>query len=135
MLTVSTEALVCLFVLLIYALVGMICYWRLFPRLSPTAKALALGMLAAQVLVILVALKIRPASDYEEWLWHLNYDWNIPATLASTQLALVGGVALFAAWLAGARPAWQRLYLVGIGLVFLFLARDEYVAFHEDIRG
>ena len=135
MLTVSTEALVCLFVLLIYALVGMICYWRLFPRLSPTAKALAIGMLAAQVLVILVALEIRPASDYEEWLWHLNYDWNIPATLASTQLALVGGVALFAAWLAGARPAWQRLYLVGIGLVFLFLARDEYVAFHEDIRG
>ena len=62
MLTVSTEALVRLFVLLIYALVGMICYWRLFPRLSPTAKALAIGMLAAQVLVILVALEIRPAS-------------------------------------------------------------------------
>ena len=56
----------------------------------------------------------------------MNYDWNIPATLASTQLALVGGVALFAAWLAGARPAWQRLYLFGIAFVFLLIGHDEF---------
>ena len=132
---IAAEALIRIFVILLYVPVCLFSCWRLFPRLSPTAKRLALGMLLAQVFVIVVALVIRPESEYEEWLWHLNHDWNIPSTVASTQLALVGGVALLSAWLAGARSAWQRLYLVGIGLVFLFMARDEYVAFHEHIRG
>ena len=59
---------------------------------------------------------------------------NIPTILASAQLALVGGVALATARFAKARPTWQRLYLVGLGLVFLYLALDEYFAVHEFVQ-
>ena len=114
---VSTEVLIRVFVFLLYVPTGLISYWLLFPRLSPTSKRLASGMLAAQVLVIVVSLEMQSYTSIERWLWDLKSEWNIPATLASTQLAIVGGVALVTAWFAKARPAWQRLYLVGTGLV------------------
>jgi len=133
-LLVSVDTLIRIFLFLLYAPVVLISYRWLMPRLSPTSRRLASAMLAAQILVIVIALEIRPASLYEKWLWNLDREWNIPSTLASTQLALVGGLALMTAWLAKARPAWQRLYLVGIGLAFLFLAQDEYFTIHENIR-
>ena len=122
-----------LFVLLLYLSIGLICYFRLFPRLLPTARRLAVFFLVAQVLVIVVSLQIQPSSAFERWLWRLNGEWNIPATLASTQMALVGGVALATAWLAKGRPAWKSLYLVAIGVIFVYFARDEYVVMHEYI--
>ena len=47
------------------------------------------------------------------------------------QLALVGGIAAFAAVIARGAPAWQRLYCLGLGALFLFFAVDEYYALHE----
>ncbi len=132
-LLVSVEALIRIFVFLLYVPVCLISYWQLIPRLSPISRRIATGFLAAQVLVIVIAVEIRPSSSFEWWLWRLDQEWNIPATLASTQLALVGGLALVTAWLAKARPVWQRLYLVGIGLLFLYLAHDEYAHLHEFI--
>ena len=133
-LVIATEALIRIFVVLLYTPICLVVYFRLYPRLSPTSRRLAFGMLAAQALVIVLSLEIRPKSNFEHWLWNLDQEWNIPSTLASTQLALVAGVALVTAWLARAVPVWQRLYLVGIGLVFLFLAWDEYFLFHEHIQ-
>ncbi len=133
-LLVSADTLTRIFLFLLYAPVVLISYRWLMPRLSPTSRRLASAMLAAQILVIVIALEIRPASLYEKWLWHLDREWNILSTLASTQLALVGGLALMTAWLAKARPVWQRLYLGAIGLVFLYLAWDEYFTIHENIR-
>ena len=49
------------------------------------------------------------------------------------QLALVAGVAAVTAWLARRQSALQRFYLVGIGLIFLYLALDEYSKLHESI--
>ena len=122
-----------LLLLLLYLPIGLICFWRLFPRLSPTAKRLAMLMLVAQVLAIVISLEIQSSSAFERWLWRLNREWNIPATLASTQLALVGSVALTTAWIANRQTAWRRLYLIAIGSIFLILALDEYQMFHEDI--
>ena len=129
--TVSADVLTRLFSFLLYAPVCLFVYWKLIPRLSPTAKHLASGFLAVQVLVIVISLEIRPSSSFEGWLWHLDREWNIPSTLASVQLAMVGSVALVAAWLAKVRSAWQRFYLLGLGLLFLFLGRDEYANLHE----
>ena len=134
-LLVSVDTLIRIFVFLLYASVVLISYWKLMPRLSPTSRRLASAMLAAQVLVIAVSLDSREASpSYSKWLWHLDVEWNIPSTLASTQLALVGCAALITAWFAKAQPTWQRLYLVAISLVFLYLARDEYFEVHEVIQ-
>ncbi len=83
-------------------------------------------MLAALLLTIAMSLEIGPRSEFEAWLWDLDKESNIPGILASTQLALVGGIALINTWLARARPIWQRLYWVGVGLVFLYLGWDEF---------
>ena len=128
----SADVLIRLFLLLFYAPVCLFVYWKLIPRLSPTAKLLASVFLAAQIVVIVIALEIQSSSRFEWYIWNLNREWNIPATLASMQLFLVSSVALTTAW-THAHPAWQRFYLLGVGLVFLFLAWDEYSAFHEHL--
>ena len=130
-LVVSAKTMTRIFVFILYVPICLFVYWRLIPRLSPTSKRLASFMLVAQVTVIVVSLEMQSYSSIERWLWDIKTEWNIPATLASTQLALVAGVALLTAWLARVRPAWQRFYLVATGLVFLFLALDEYLALHE----
>ena len=128
---VSTETLIRLSVLLFYLPAVLFCYRRLMPRLSPTAWRLATAMLAAQALVIVAAQVTRSNSSYVQWLWDFHEEWNIPAIFATTQLALVGGVALLIAWRAAALPRIHRFYLLGVGLVFLFLGLDEYLALHE----
>ena len=128
---ISTSELIRISVVLFYVPIVFISYWRLIPRLSPSAKLLAGGMLAAQIFVIVASLGIQATPDFDKWLWDFHEEWNIPATLASAQLAVVGGVGLVSAWLARGRPALLRVYLVAVGLVFLFLALDEFLALHE----
>ena len=127
---VSAEALTRAFIFLLYAPVVLISYWKLIPRLSPAAKRIASGFLAAQVLVIVVSLEIQ-STGFERWLWDIDWEWNIPSILASTQLAMVGCVALTTAWFIRARSAWQCLYLLGVGLVFLYLGMDEFFSWKD----
>lgn len=129
------KAIIGAIVLSIYCLAGFIVYRRLIPRLTPTAGRLTSAMLLAQLLAIGGAFVLNPSSSFEQWLWSLNEEWNIQATLASTQWALVGAIAIAAAWQARRWRVWQRFYLLGIGLVFLFLARDEYFVEHEFVIG
>ncbi len=132
---VSPQTLIRIFVVLLYGLLSLFSYRMILPRLAPTARRLAIMMLLAQIIVIAVSIEFRAEWDLEEWVWDLNQDWNIPSVVASTQLALVAGVAFLTAWFARAHTAWLRLYLVAIGLVFLFMARDEYAALHEAYHG
>ncbi len=125
-LVMSAGVLNRIFVFLLYFPVCLFSFWLLLPRLSSTSKRLAIGMLAVQVLIIVLAQVIQPNSLVEEWLWNVDKEWNIPSFVESTQLILVGGVALATAWLARAKPAWQRLYLFGVALVFLLIGHDEF---------
>ena len=118
---------------MLYVPVCLAAYRRLVRRQSIDAKRMAGGMLAAQILLILLAAQIEPANKFENWLWNFHEEWNIPATFATIQLAVVGGVALLASWVARRQAALLRWYWLGIGLVFLFLAIDEYLALHEYI--
>ncbi len=129
------KAIIGAIVLSLYCLAGFIVYRHLIPRLSPSARRLASLMLLAQILAIGGAFLVQPASSFEAWLWSLNEEWNIQATLASSQWALAGAIALVAALLARDWRRWRRLYLLGVGLVFLFLARDEYFVEHEFVFG
>lgn len=131
---VSAEALNWLYLALLYTIVGGGAFRWLFPRLIPNARLLAAVLLAAQILVIFIAETIEAQSAYVERLWALLYEWNIPTTLAFTQLATVGGLAILLGWLARGKPAWHRLYLVALGFVFLFLSVDEYFKVHEVIE-
>ena len=131
----ASDEIIRIFIFLLYAPACVLSFWRLIPRLSRSAARLASLMLLAQLLVVVLALEVQATSQYDRWLWDLHEEWNVPATLASTQLAMVGGVALMTAWLAGARPARERLYLAATGCVFIFLGLDEYLALHEFVAG
>ncbi len=125
-LLVSPKVLNYIFFFLLYIPICLAAYKWLFPSLSPTAKRIVNAFLAAQVWLVIVWLEIRPASGFENWLWNLDQGGVIQSILAFTQHAMVGGVAVTVGWLAKARPAWWRLYLVGIGLVFLYLGLDDF---------
>lgn len=114
----------------LYLPLCLLVYRRLSPSLSPTSRRLAIGMLAAQVLVMVLSLAIRPTSLTQEWLWKLDAEWNIPSALASTQLALVGFVALFTAWLARASPVPDIPYQkfgYGIQPALVRFVSEEYL--------
>lgn len=130
----SIEALIRALIALLYIPISLFVYWRLVSRLLLSGKLLVSVLLAAQVLVIALSLGIQPTSRFERWFWDLNQEGNIAATLASTQLALVGIVAFLSAWSIGGRQPWRRLYMAGLGLVFLFFAWDEFFLVHEQIR-
>lgn len=115
----------------LYASAAVFAVRKLLAGLPLGLSLVSLAFLVAQALVVGVALTYRPPSESEYWLWHLDREWNIPATLASLQSAMVGFVALLIAWRAQALPAWHRLYFVGLGAVLLFVGFDEYAELHE----
>ncbi len=104
--------------LILFLPVCLISYWRLIPSLSPNARRLAGAMLALQVTVIGLSLFLQPATDFEQRLWSINREFNIPSIIASMQLGSVAGVALLGAWLAKQHPTLTRLYLFGLCLIF-----------------
>ncbi len=131
---ISVWDLIRIFIVLLYVPICGFAYWRLIPRLSPPCKRLATILLVSQILVTILSLQIQPSSDFERWLWDLNMENNIPASLASIQLALVSGVALLTAWQWRTGKTAQRFYLVVIGVLFLFLSLDEWLRIHEAQR-
>ena len=141
MLSVSHTDFTLICLVALYAPVSFVGFKWLMPRLTSNCRRLAIGWLLAQLAVIFIALTIEPASGFEARLWAFHSvdandsEWNIPATLASTQFALVGGIALLTAWRAKAHAAWLRVYFACIGLVFLGFALDEYFVLHESWTG
>ncbi len=128
---ISAGGLMCALVLLLYAPICLVVLRWLIPRLSLSGRLLAVGMLAAQIVLLVVGLEDGPRWELKGWLWHLDQEWNIPSTYASMQLALVSGAALATATFARAYHGRYRLFIAGIGLFFLFLAWDEYFTLHE----
>ena len=128
---VSPETLLLLLVAVLYAPATLLAYRAVLPGLSPPAKAVAAVTLAAQLLVILVAIVHEPESHYMFWLFHLDLEWNIPSALSSTQLALAGSVALAAAWTCRGQTAWKRAHLAALGVFFLLLGLEEFFAWKE----
>lgn len=125
MLIDNPELRINLYIALIVFAVCRIVYWRLFSHLTPMSRRLATAMLLAQLLIIAVGLWHRPLYERGWSAWQLDYEMNIPTALATAQLTLVSSVALFSAWLLP-RPGYYRAYLLGVGILFLFFAWDEF---------
>lgn len=115
--------------LILFLPVCLISYWQLIPSLSPNAKRLAGAMLALQVTVVGLSLLLQPATAFEQRLWSINREFNIPSIVASLQLGSVAGVALLGAWQAKQHATLMRLYLFGLFLVFAWVALDEFLSF------
>ncbi|MYE27728.1 MAG: hypothetical protein F4X87_11055 [Chloroflexi bacterium] len=127
----SAISLIRTVVTLLYILVTAVAFRWLLPGLTPSFKRLATLFFLAQVVLVGLALTHEPSSSFEFWLWHLDREWNIQATLASLQLASIGFVALLTALLLREQSLWQRFYFAALALLFLFLAYDEYAVLHE----
>ncbi|MCY3866228.1 MAG: hypothetical protein OXG68_12395 [Chloroflexi bacterium] len=132
-LVLSPETLLRIFVAMLYIPAGLLAFWKIIPALSPPAKRLAFIALALQLLVIIVAIEQQSASGFAYWLWHLDLEWNIPSILSSSQLALIGGVALAAAWVYRDGALVQRLYLAALAVLFIILGLEEFFAWKESI--
>ena len=130
----SAISLIRTVVTVLYVLVMAVAVRWLLPGLTPSSKRLATLFFVAQAAVVGVALTHEPTSSFEFWLWHLDREWNIQATLASLQLASIGFVALLIALLLRGQGVWQRLYFAALALLFLFLAYDEYAVLHEFVH-
>ena len=131
----SIDTVIRIILLLVYAPVCLTSYRWLIPRLTPDAKRLASGFLTALVILIAIALEYRPTSEFERWLWHPDMEWNIPSIISSTQLALVGYLALVTAILDRNKRPTLRLYLVALGLFVLFLGLDEFFSWKSFTSG
>ena len=131
---IQVRDLVRLFLVALYAPVCFVAFRFFIPRLLPTGKRLAIGMLVALAAVTLISLEVPHGSRFVRSLWNLNVEENIPSLLALTQMTLVAAVALAAAWLAKSSPRLHRLYLGGVGWLFLHLARREFYSF-DDYEG
>ena len=125
-LVVSAQMLMRLYMILLYFPAVCLGAAILYPRLSSSAKVLSTAMLIVQVLFVLLNLETEPASSLEKWLWYEDGEWNVFSAFAALQMALVGVVALATSRRDREETAWRRFYLVWIGLVFLFLALDDY---------
>ena len=123
--TIAVETLTRILVLFLYFPACPILYWWLVLRLPSSFRRLAALMLAAQLVVVSVALLYTPASLFEHWLWYLDREWNIPSMLSTAQLALVGAVAFIASWRAKRQSAWHCVIMAGYGILFLAIAIVE----------
>lgn len=132
-LVLSPETLLRIFGALLYIPAGLLAYWRIIPALSPAAKRLAFITLAAQLLVIIVAIEHQSESGFAYWLWHLDLEWNVPSIFSSSQLALIGGLALAVAWVYRKGALVQRLYLAALAVTFFILGLEEFFAWKESI--
>ncbi|MDE2854652.1 MAG: hypothetical protein OXN88_10815 [Chloroflexota bacterium] len=125
---IPVEMLDRILIFLLYIAVCPVILLWLVRRLPPSFRLLASVTLASQMFIVAVSLTHTSVSNFVTWLWHIDFEWNIPSLFASAQLALVAGVALLNGWLSPRRPAWQRLYLLGIGFLFLMLAHHDFFA-------
>ncbi len=125
-LPISDKTIIQIVLCLVYVPICLIVYRRLFSYLTPDAKRLAIGYLAAQVIVIILFLEYQPKSEFEKWLLHPDLEWNIPSVLSSTQLALVGYVAVLTGLCSRVKRNWQRLHLLALGLFILYVGMDEF---------
>ena len=82
---ISTGALIRVFLILLYAPIGILVYWRLFPRLSPVSKRIAGGMLVAQIIVVVLGFQNQASSSFDQCLWDAHEEGNVPTTFASTK--------------------------------------------------
>lgn len=134
----SAVTLIRITVILLYGSAAIVASRWLLPRLSALAGRVASAFFVTQALMLGVALTVEPSTEFGTWLWNLDAERNLPATLASIQLAITGCVAILTAWGDAANSSrLHRIYLIALGWLFLHLARDEYYGFHEfrpDVR-
>ena len=128
---VSAWAATGIVILAIGALALAIVYRQLYSRLDTIAVRLLGVALVAEVLVVVAAAAVPPSWSHGAWLFNIEAEWNIPSAVTSTQFALAGSTALAVAWLRRSARSGPWVYLLGLGLFFLFLAVEDHTEVYK----
>jgi hypothetical protein len=100
--------------------------------LEPSERSWFLGLLGFElVLTLLHTVDSIGHIHFWGWLVDLDAEKNIPAAFSSFQLAAVGGLGLILTFGSASRNLRTRLHSLGVSLVFMLLAADEYYSLHE----
>ena len=98
---------------------------------TPILYLFALDLLMAALHVLGPPLPAwSSATGYNDWVWDLGREGNVPSWYASFQLALVGLLLLAFASVSALRRRSSVVLVLG-GLLFLFLSLDEIAGLHE----
>ncbi|MCY3916528.1 MAG: hypothetical protein OXG49_11000 [Chloroflexi bacterium] len=118
-------------VIALYAIVALISYRWLIPRLPSAAKILATFMLATLALIVAIAFRAALSNSYVLALFRVSSEYNAAVAFSATQLAFAAEIALLTALLARGRPLWRRLYMLVLSLLLFYMACDEMFVLHE----
>ncbi len=100
--------------------------------LEPGGRKYFLGLLGFElVLTLLHTLDWVGQIYFWGWLVDLDAEKNIPAAFSAFQLVTVGGLGLILTLGPASRKLGARLHSLGVCLIFVLLAVDEYYSLHE----
>ena len=111
---------------LVYLPACLLCYWLVARRLPPFARRIAALALMAKIPLVLMSLDTPSEGSFWGFVWHYDEEHNLPSTLGYLLLACAGSFGLLSAWTGREREGWQRLFLLALGLLLLFMSFDEY---------
>lgn len=118
-----------LFTLMI-VLIGCVLFFRTPKRKPLNIIVICLLMLIAAQMIMQWASFGEDISEFWEWFVNLDDDRNLPATLAAGQWAILGFTAISAGFATKIAFA-QRIYWGSVGVLFLYIAIDDFYAIHE----
>ncbi|MCY4146938.1 MAG: hypothetical protein OXE95_02810 [Chloroflexi bacterium] len=133
----SPEAISYIALLAFGPAIGVFVLRQSLPSLPTFARAYAVFLFVACIALLVAHTLIRIPPYYDKvlwvdrWLWNVKHEYSIPTTFATLQLAIIALLAILTALSAKSKPAWRRLYFLAFGILFIYLALDEYYLLHE----
>jgi hypothetical protein len=107
--------------------------WQLLPRSKRIALGIGLGLVWIWSLAAMLDF-MWENTGFNSWFLNPSAEKNLSAMFSSAMLLLIGLIALYLLWRsANHQVGWQRVYWLIVGLLFTFLAVDEYFSIHESI--
>lgn len=122
-------------VVALFVLYGLFLRRWIIRDLPPFGTGLVITLTGIHIILLGLYVYSRTADLDLFWRWYLNYkygEFNPTATLSTVHYLLVGVTAVVIAGFARLHRLWHRLYWLGLGLCFVFLALDEYFIIHEN---
>ena len=121
-------------IIVLFIIYGLGVYRWFLKDLPPFAVRLVSALIVVHIVLLGIYVYTRLYDVELFWRWYFNYkygEYNPTATFSTVQYTLTGLTALVIAWLGEPRKFWHRLYWLGLGGCFFFLALDEYFIIHE----
>jgi hypothetical protein len=102
--------------------------------LKPFARNLLIVLIFCEIILGVLdiyAFHNHGLPAFWDWFFDLQYEMNLGSIFSTVQLFTVCLVIYIVAMRTPDLRLWQRLYLLGLSAIFLYLSLDEFYTFHE----